>query len=79
MATLKTTPKPDSTTTRFDNEGVHTPYDIDWSASGVRPFAYAVSMAATSCKPRSRIACSRILNFWILPVTVVGKLSTNFT
>jgi hypothetical protein len=45
----------------------------------LQPLAYAVSIAATSCRPRSMIACSRILNFWILPVTVVGKLSTNFT
>mgnify|MGYP001548633998 CR=1 FL=1 len=33
----------------------------------------AVSIAATSPRPSSMIACSRILNFWILPVTVVGN------
>ena len=30
-------------------------------------------------RPSSWIAVSRILNFWTLPVTVIGKPSTNFT
>ncbi|AMD01100.1 hypothetical protein LOKO_02033 [Halomonas chromatireducens] len=29
--------------------------------------------------PSSWVASSRILNFWILPVTVIGNSSTNFT
>ena len=29
-------------------------------------------------KASSSTAVSRILDFWILPVTVIGKLSTNF-
>ena len=36
---------------------------------------------AVSCKlrPSSSIICWRIRNFWILPVTVIGKPSTNLT
>ncbi len=40
---------------------------------------YAVSMRAALSKPSSLTACSRIKNFWILPVTVIGKASTNVT
>ena len=39
---------------------------------------YAVSILATSSRPSSTMLISRIRNFWILPVTVVGKASTNF-
>ena len=39
----------------------------------------AVRAAATSCRPSSAIACSRIRNFWTLPVTVIGKASTSLT
>ena len=41
-------------------------------------FYQAVSMLAASWSPNSSMLISRILNFWILPVTVIGKLSTNF-
>ena len=34
---------------------------------------------AGALRPSSSIAWSRILNFWTLPVTVIGKESTNFT
>lgn len=34
---------------------------------------------AAYASPNSWVASSRILNFWILPVTVIGKSSTNFT
>src|SRR5437773_1313688 len=33
----------------------------------------------SSLRPSSLLACSRIRYFWILPVTVIGKASTNFT
>lgn len=44
-----------------------------WALS---PFRQAVSCSSNPC---SAIIISRILNFWILPVTVCGKLSTNLT
>jgi hypothetical protein len=44
-------------------------------ASGL---AYAVLTFAAASSPSSAIAVSRILNFWILPVTVIGNASTNF-
>jgi hypothetical protein len=40
---------------------------------------YAVAIAAASLSPSSSVATSRILNFCTLPVTVIGKESTNFT
>ena len=40
---------------------------------------YAVWINATSWSPSSSMACWRILYFWILPVTVIGKLLTNLT
>ena len=40
-----------------------------------RPTRYAVRMAAACASPNSSTACSRSLNFWILPVTVIGKAS----
>ena len=49
---------------------------LQWIA--IRRGGHAVSICAASSKPSSLIACSRRLNFWIFPVTVVGKLSTNF-
>ena len=39
---------------------------------------HAVRMPAAASSPSSSMAASRILNFWILPVTVIGKPSTNF-
>ncbi len=41
------------------------------------PCIYAVWIDAAPCKPSSSTACLRIKNFWILPETVMGKLSTN--
>jgi hypothetical protein len=41
------------------------------------PRAYAVSIAAAFSSPSSWIDCSRILYFWTLPETVIGKPSTN--
>src|SRR5437016_12704507 len=38
----------------------------------------AVLTPAASCRPSSSTAISRIRNFWTLPVTVIGKPSTNF-
>ena len=38
----------------------------------IRPI-YAVSMSATAWSPNSWMLISRIRNFWILPVTVVGN------
>ena len=35
--------------------------------------------AVSSLRPNSSIIRSRIRNFWILPVTVMGKSSTNLT
>jgi len=40
---------------------------------------YAVSIWATSSRCSSCIDTSRILNFWIFPVTLMGKPVTNFT
>jgi len=37
---------------------------------------YAVSIAAAPSRLNCLIACSRILNFWTLPVTVMGNSST---
>ena len=39
---------------------------------------HAVRIAAALARPSSEIAISRILNFWTLPVTVIGKASTSF-
>ena len=39
---------------------------------------YAVLTAAASPRPSSAMATSRILNFWILPVTVMGNWSVIF-
>ena len=39
---------------------------------------YAVRTPAALDRPSSSTATSRILNFWILPVTVIGNASTNF-
>ena len=39
----------------------------------------AVRALAAVPRPSSSIACSRILNFWTLPVTVIGKPSTSLT
>src|SRR5207253_6259679 len=39
---------------------------------------HAVFTCAAFCNPNSSMDCSRILNFWILPVTVIGNASTNF-
>lgn len=36
-----------------------------------------MAIAAASPSPSSSIAVWRILNFWTLPVTVIGKPSTN--
>jgi len=44
-------------------------------AAGV---GHAVRIPAAVCSPSSSTAASRILNFWILPVTVIGNSSTNF-
>ena len=43
---------------------------------GREPFQ-AILIEAASCNPNSSIDVWRIRNFWILPVTVIGKLSTN--
>ncbi len=40
--------------------------------------AYAVSIRAAAWRPSSSMLISRMRNFWILPVTVIGKCSTNF-
>ena len=40
--------------------------------------AYAAAAASVGASPSSAIAISRIRNFWILPVTVIGNASTNF-
>jgi hypothetical protein len=42
------------------------------------PRRQAVSIRAAAWRPSSSMLISRIRNFWILPVTVVGKASTNF-
>lgn len=52
---------------------------IDESARpACRGGAQAVGIAATASRPNSATAVSRMRNFWILPVTVIGKPSTNF-
>ena len=38
-----------------------------------------VQAVFASARPSSAIIALRISNFWILPVTVIGKESTNFT
>src|SRR5207248_9985574 len=40
--------------------------------------AQAVLIPAAFSRPSSSTAVSRILNFWTLPVTVIGNASTNF-
>jgi hypothetical protein len=40
--------------------------------------AQAVSMREADFRSSSAMETSRILNFWTLPVTVIGKSSTNF-
>ena len=47
------------------------------AASAGRSPAYAVGPA--SVRPSEAVVCSRILYFWILPVTVIGNSSTNTT
>jgi len=39
----------------------------------------AVSIRETSSSLSSRIEISRIMNFWIFPVTLIGNSVTNFT
>jgi hypothetical protein len=43
-----------------------------WSVQAVRVWA-------TSSNPRSAIACSRMRNFWTLPLAVMGYAVTNWT
>ncbi len=62
----------------FEDEGLNRlarrpPEWHEHSLEGVQ----AVTVLATSAKPRSWISNSRIRNFCILPVTVIGKESTN--
>lgn len=45
----------------------------------VRLFSFSRQAVFCSSSPSSATICSRIRNFWILPVTVWGKLSTNRT
>ena len=45
---------------------------------GKAPARHAVRIAAASPRPSSPIAISRIRNFWILPVTVIGNSSMTF-
>ncbi len=40
---------------------------------------YAVSIREASSRPSSCMETSRILNFWILPVTLMGNAETNMT
>ncbi len=40
---------------------------------------YAVAMRAASSRPISLMEIYRILYFWVLPLMVVGKESTNLT
>jgi hypothetical protein len=47
------------------------------SRVGCRGHRYAAAASATASNPSSRIAISRIRNFWTLPVTVIGKPSTS--
>ena len=55
----------------------------DGSFRGAPPYhawtVQAVARPATSSRPRSRISCSRIRNFWIFLLTVIGKESTKRT
>src|SRR5205823_496439 len=52
----------------------------DAARAGAQTVAcYAVATVAACSRPSSSIADSRILNFCTLPVTVIGKESTNFT
>src|SRR5262245_14352687 len=50
--------------------------ELHWRS--LPPDAQAVRCEAVAVSPSSATANSRILNFWILPVTVVGNSSTNF-
>jgi len=40
---------------------------------------YAVAISAASSRPISWMEISHILYFWVLPLMVMGKESTNFT
>src|SRR5262249_29771014 len=50
-----------------------------WTLKACSLDVQAVSIEAALCSPNSSMDCWRIRNFWILPVTVMGKLSTNLT
>src|SRR5262249_27643344 len=49
------------------------------AGNGQLSIRYAVSTLAVLSRPNSLIETSRILNFWILPVMVIGNESTNRT
>ena len=49
---------------------------LDDADMGGEVHACSVQAVAASCRPRVCFIFSRIWNFWILPVTVIGKLST---
>ena len=50
-------------------------------ANAARPARrpYALRTAAASCSPSRSTDASRILNFWTLPVIVIGNSSTKIT
>ena len=49
---------------------------LDDADMGGEVHTCSVQAVAASCRPRVCFIFSRIWNFWILPVTVIGKLST---
>ena len=53
--------------------------DALWDEVKRSASAQAVRVEAAPSRPSSATACSRILNFWTLPVTVIGNSSTNLT
>ena len=57
---------------------LHHPADYTALCGFIHPRRHAVRIAAASCSPSSSMVAWRMMNFWILPVTVIGKASTNF-
>ena len=52
---------------------------VSVSFGHLRNIHYAVAISAASSRPISLMEISRILYFWVLPLMVMGKASTNLT
>ena len=59
--------------------GDERPASVELPAITHEQLAHAILTAAARSRPSSATLVSRMRNFWTLPVTVIGKPSTNFT